>query len=158
MTRSTLAFGSLSRRQADPEDLATGPSNNGLQRTGCTAAEPERAMGIHKDRRMALAGSQELLALGMKWMVLLLLTITPLALVAAQEATTCSEAGSQLQLNACGADDFARADKEMDDIYAALIQKDDKDRTFVEKLRAAQRAWLAFREAGTPSNVRMRGL
>ena len=33
--RSTSVFGSLSQRQTDPEDLVLGPSNNGLQRTGC---------------------------------------------------------------------------------------------------------------------------
>ena len=66
---------------------------------------------------------------------------------ASAQDVTCNDAGNQLELNACAADEFKRADAELNEAYAALLHKERGDLAFIEKLRAAQRAWLEFREA-----------
>lgn len=59
----------------------------------------------------------------------------------------CNQGGNQLELNACASDDFAKADKELNQTYQALIKKETDDPLFIRKLRLAQKAWLAFRDA-----------
>ena len=59
----------------------------------------------------------------------------------------CNYGGNQLELNACARDDFARADSELNRTYQSLIQKESDDKLFISKLRLAQKAWLAFRDA-----------
>lgn len=63
------------------------------------------------------------------------------------DEVTCNDAGTQQELNACAADDLKRADKALNDTYAALVKKESGDPVFIRKLRAAQRAWIAFRDA-----------
>lgn len=84
----------------------------------------------------------------MKFSVLLFVSLLggP-AIAIAQQEIKCNDAGTQLELNACAADDFRKADRELNEVYAALLKKEAGDRTFIKKLRAAQRAWLAFRDA-----------
>lgn len=65
----------------------------------------------------------------------------------AAETIKCNESGNQAELNACAADDFTRADKELNETYRALITKEAKNQIFITKLRAAQRAWVTFRDA-----------
>jgi uncharacterized protein YecT (DUF1311 family) len=59
----------------------------------------------------------------------------------------CNPAGSQPELNACAADDFKKADKELNATWQALLRKEADDKVFIAKLRTAQKAWLAFRDA-----------
>jgi uncharacterized protein YecT (DUF1311 family) len=66
---------------------------------------------------------------------------------AAADSGECNPAGTQLELNACAADDFAKADKELNEAYAELLKDKGKDKVFVRKVRAAQKAWLTFRDA-----------
>lgn len=73
--------------------------------------------------------------------------LAPLAYASAQDQIKCNPAGTQLEMNACAADEFKQADRELNEAYAALLKKEGADRTFVKKLRAAQRAWIAFRDA-----------
>lgn len=65
----------------------------------------------------------------------------------AEQPIKCNTNGNQLELNTCAADDFKRADKELNETYQALIKKEVKYQVFISKLRAAQRAWVAFRDA-----------
>jgi len=83
-----------------------------------------------------------------------MLRLLPLLLLAAAssatwgaEAIKCNDAGTQLELNACALDEFKRADQELNQTYAAVLKKENQDPTFIRKLRAAQRAWIAFRDA-----------
>lgn len=68
-----------------------------------------------------------------------------------QEAQTLSDcqknASSQLQLNQCAGQELARADAEMNRIYQRLLAKVKNNTVAVRKIRSAQRAWLAFRNA-----------
>jgi uncharacterized protein YecT (DUF1311 family) len=54
---------------------------------------------------------------------------------------------NQLELTeqACAA--YKKADAEMNSIYRKILNENRKDRLFVQKMRAAQRAWLMFRDA-----------
>ena len=65
----------------------------------------------------------------------------------AVDAVKCNPAGTQLELNACAADELNKADQKLNEVYAALLKKEAKNTAFVQKLRAAQRAWIAFRDA-----------
>jgi uncharacterized protein YecT (DUF1311 family) len=54
-------------------------------------------------------------------------------------------ATTQLQMNACAETDLKAADAEMNAVYQQLTTR--TDLAFTKRLRAAQRAWLAFRDA-----------
>lgn len=59
----------------------------------------------------------------------------------------CNPDGAQPEINACYEDDFAAADKELNNVYKALLKKEAHNTVFLEKLRVAQRAWISFRDA-----------
>lgn len=70
----------------------------------------------------------------------------------------CDDPQSQREMNACAARDFERADAELNRVWREAIEQSrradaDLDReydrrpTSEAKLREAQRAWLAFRDA-----------
>ena len=77
----------------------------------------------------------------------LILLVAAASATWAADAVKCNDAGTQLELNACAFDDFKRADEALNETYAELMKKESKDPTFIRKLRAAQRAWIAFRDA-----------
>jgi uncharacterized protein YecT (DUF1311 family) len=81
-----------------------------------------------------------------KFSVVLWMTLLAAPAIA-RDAPQCNEAGTQQELNACAADEFKQADRALNEAYAALLKKESGDRTFIKKLRVAQRAWLAFRDA-----------
>jgi len=78
--------------------------------------------------------------------VLLLMLATPLP-AAAADTVQCNRDGTQLELNACAAAELAEADKQLNHVYKALLKKEAQNTVLLQKLRAAQRAWLAFRDA-----------
>jgi len=51
----------------------------------------------------------------------------------------------ELTEKACA--DYKKADAEMNSIYRKVLAENQKDRVFVQKMRAAQRAWITFRDA-----------
>ena len=75
-----------------------------------------------------------------------LIVLVPIASWAG-DGIKCNDGGNQLELNACAIDDFAKADKELNQTYQSLIKKDADAPSFISKLRLAQKAWLAFRDA-----------
>jgi uncharacterized protein YecT (DUF1311 family) len=87
---------------------------------------------VHKNGRMAGATFLGLLA--------------PFTWTAVQAQVSCNEAGTQQELTACAVEDFKQADRELNEVYSALI-KESNHPAIVKKLRAAQRAWIAFRDA-----------
>ena len=54
---------------------------------------------------------------------------------------------SQMELNeqACAA--YKKADAEMNKVYRRILSENHADKLFLQKMRAAQRAWLVFRDA-----------
>jgi uncharacterized protein YecT (DUF1311 family) len=67
--------------------------------------------------------------------------------VFAQENDPCLGMQSQAGMNACEADEYAKADSELNAVYKQLISKYKPDVEFVQKLRVAQESWLKFRDA-----------
>jgi uncharacterized protein YecT (DUF1311 family) len=80
-----------------------------------------------------------------RWMPLLV-SFVSLACFAKDEVK-CNDGGTQQELEACARDDFNKADKELNETYQALLEKEAADPLFISRLRIAQRAWLAFLEA-----------
>jgi uncharacterized protein YecT (DUF1311 family) len=75
-----------------------------------------------------------------------LLAVCAPALLAAQEDEEfCPEGRTQLEMNICAGDELARADTLLNERYQRLLQAIEPHR--VEPLRAAQRAWIRFRDA-----------
>jgi uncharacterized protein YecT (DUF1311 family) len=81
------------------------------------------------------------------WILLSLLLCSASLDSLAGEDIKCNVVGTQQEMEACARDDFNEADKELNQIYQALLGKEADDPLFVSKLRDAQRAWLAFLNA-----------
>jgi uncharacterized protein YecT (DUF1311 family) len=81
------------------------------------------------------------------------------ALLAAQgPAPDCRDPQTQMEMNACAALDFGQADRELNALWPRAIaaaraadsgidRRYDRRPTSEAKLREAQRAWIAFRDA-----------
>lgn len=54
---------------------------------------------------------------------------------------------SQAGLNQCASNSAHTADAELNRIYAKVLAANAQDAVFLEKFKAAQRAWLVFRDA-----------
>lgn len=54
---------------------------------------------------------------------------------------------SQFEMNQKANDDFVKADKELNVVYNKILKEYKNDRKFLAKLRTAQKAWIAFRDA-----------
>lgn len=63
------------------------------------------------------------------------------------EDIKCNPSGTQIEMNQCAADDYAAADKKLNATWQKLIAKFKDDKTATTKLKAAQKAWIAFRDA-----------
>jgi uncharacterized protein YecT (DUF1311 family) len=60
---------------------------------------------------------------------------------------SCPDASTQSGMNACAHNQAESADAELNRIYDAILTRNRGDKTFTDKLKAAQRAWLKFRDA-----------
>lgn len=65
----------------------------------------------------------------------------------AQESDPCLGMQAQAEMNACEAEQYAKADAELNAVYRQLISTYKSDAEFVAKLRLAQESWLKFRDA-----------
>lgn len=61
-------------------------------------------------------------------------------------AFTCNPAGNQAELNQCALEDYQAADKKLNNTWKALMAKFKADKTATSKLKAAQKAWIVFRD------------
>lgn len=57
----------------------------------------------------------------------------------------CADLTAQNEMNRCAADEYKKADAELNKVYQQLLPKIEGEHK--EKLRLAQRAWIAFRDA-----------
>jgi uncharacterized protein YecT (DUF1311 family) len=89
----------------------------------------------------------------------LTLALCLLPCAAAAQDVDCANAMTQLEMNSCAAQDWQAADVDLNAAYAAAITvMQDSDNTFPAegkteeaRLRDAQRAWVAFRDAACES-------
>ena len=65
----------------------------------------------------------------------------------AADFAACDPGGTQIEMTACAADDLAEADRQLNATYQALMKKEAANPAFITRLRTAQRAWVAFRDA-----------
>jgi len=74
-------------------------------------------------------------------------------LLLAAQPLNCDEARTQADLNQCAALEADQADADLNRIYPQVVaayaemDRDGETKEGVARLRAAQRAWIAFREA-----------
>lgn len=67
---------------------------------------------------------------------------------AVSSSDNCLEhAQSQAAMDACAAQGLSAADKELNQVYQQVLKKYTANKVFIAKLKAAQKAWLAFRDA-----------
>lgn len=80
----------------------------------------------------------------------LLLTFVPFACFAqdSPEYRACSEkANTQADMNACAGAEAKRVDAKLNSTYRALLAKVESQPEAVAKIKAAERAWIAYRDA-----------
>jgi uncharacterized protein YecT (DUF1311 family) len=72
----------------------------------------------------------------------------PASTAASSGGDTCmNNAQSQAAMDECASKSLDAADKELNQVYQQVLAKYASDKVFVGKLRAAQKAWVAFRDA-----------
>lgn len=81
----------------------------------------------------------------MKFWIVAALLIAPFAAPALAEDVDCSKAMDQLSMNRCADDAYQAADKKLNTAYAKLMAALD-DTGFKDKLKAAQKSWIQFRD------------
>ncbi|MFZ1344417.1 lysozyme inhibitor LprI family protein [Thiothrix eikelboomii] len=79
--------------------------------------------------------------------VIIFLLCVCTATYADASAFKCNPAGNQAELNQCALDEYQAADRKLNDTWKKLMAKFKNDKTATAKLKAAQKAWLAFRDA-----------
>ena len=57
------------------------------------------------------------------------------------------KATTQMAINACAGDEARRADAELNHMYSQLLLKAEKDPVATAKIKAAERLWIAYRDA-----------
>jgi uncharacterized protein YecT (DUF1311 family) len=67
---------------------------------------------------------------------------------AASSGDSCMDnAQSQTAMDECASKTLAAADKELNQVYQQVLTQYASNKVFIIKLRAAQKAWMAFRDA-----------
>ncbi len=59
----------------------------------------------------------------------------------------CNPSGTQLEMKFCARDDYKKADKKLNDVWQQLMKKGKGNKSYIKKIRNAQRQWLKFRDA-----------
>lgn len=54
---------------------------------------------------------------------------------------------TQMEMNRQAAEDYAKADKELNVVYQQIMKKYAKDTLFIDYMKAAQHRWIDFRDA-----------
>ena len=54
---------------------------------------------------------------------------------------------TQMEMNAQAAADYRKADKTLNVVYQSVMKKHAKDAAFLKSMKAAQKAWIVFRDA-----------
>lgn len=60
---------------------------------------------------------------------------------------TTANAQTQLEINEQACQEYAKKDKELNNVYEQILKSYKADTLFISKLKIAQRAWIAFRDA-----------
>ena len=58
-----------------------------------------------------------------------------------------NKAKAQMEMNGCASQEAARVDAKLNHVYGQLLTKAGTDANAVAKIKAAERAWIAYRDA-----------
>jgi len=78
---------------------------------------------------------------------LLIGSLSVLAQDSAQYSACNEKAKTQMEMNACASEEAARADADLNDVYRKVLAQAGKQEEAVTKIKAAERAWIAYRDA-----------
>jgi len=84
------------------------------------------------------------------WAVVLFVSFSPFVSFAQDSGTyrACSaKANTQAEMNACASDEAARVDAKLNAAYQELLSKVASQPEALAKIKAAERAWLVYRDA-----------
>ena len=79
--------------------------------------------------------------------VFLIASLPALAQDSAQYRACNGKAKAQMEMNACASDEAARVDAALNDVYRKLLSKAASPPEAAAKIKAAERAWIAYRDA-----------
>ena len=79
--------------------------------------------------------------------ICILAAIAPVVMATEGSQACLDHADTQLQINQCSDLDNQIADKELNSVYQAVLNKHANDKSFIENFKQAQRAWLKWRDA-----------
>jgi uncharacterized protein YecT (DUF1311 family) len=65
----------------------------------------------------------------------------------AADESCMDKARTQFDMNQCAGSEFEKADKELNRLYQSILTEYADNKLFIEKLKAAQLAWIKFRDA-----------
>ncbi|MBU6247551.1 MAG: DUF1311 domain-containing protein [Xanthomonadaceae bacterium] len=80
-------------------------------------------------------------------MMMLALGLSAGSAAAAGATPDCTGASTQAELDACASGSFAQADAELNRVWRAIQSRYADQPLFLARLKTAQKAWLAFRDA-----------
>jgi uncharacterized protein YecT (DUF1311 family) len=76
-----------------------------------------------------------------------LLSLPSLAQDSAQYLACNGKAKTQMEMTACAREEAARVDAELNEVYRKILARVGKQEEPVAKIKAAERAWIAYRDA-----------
>jgi uncharacterized protein YecT (DUF1311 family) len=79
--------------------------------------------------------------------VFLLASLASVAQESAEYRTCLDKATTQMAMNTCASAEAARADARVNDVYHKLLAAAAKQPEALEKIKDAERAWIAYRDA-----------
>lgn len=80
--------------------------------------------------------------------VFLLAALLPgLAQDSAQYRACNEKAKTQMEMNACASEEAAHVDAQLNEVYRKVLAQAGKQEEAVAKIKAAERAWIAYRDA-----------
>jgi len=78
---------------------------------------------------------------------LLMASLPTLAQDSAQYRACNEKAKTQMEMSACASEEAARADAELNEVYRKLLSHAGSQEEAVAKIKTAERAWIAYRDA-----------
>jgi uncharacterized protein YecT (DUF1311 family) len=84
----------------------------------------------------------------MKYLVMFLLTSLPSIAQNSGPYRACNDkAKTQNDMNVCAREEAERVDAQLNDVYHKLLSQAASEQEAVAKIKAAERAWIAYRDA-----------
>jgi uncharacterized protein YecT (DUF1311 family) len=77
----------------------------------------------------------------------LLVSISGVAQESAEYRACLDKATTQMGMNTCASEEAARVDGRLNDVYHKLLAAAAKQPDAVDKIKGAERAWIAYRDA-----------